>query len=365
MKLKIYLIVGARPNFMKSAPLIRELHKHDDKFVTKLIHTGQHYDKNLSQLFFDQLKMPKPDLYLGVGSGSHAEQTAKIMIGLEQIFSGDHPDLVVVFGDVNSTLATAIVAAKLNIKLSHVEAGLRSFDNTMPEEINRIVTDRLSDLLFVTEQSGLDNLVHEGVDKSKIFFTGNIMIDSLVANMDFARKSDILYKLGLKSREYVAVTMHRPANVDTPEMLKKLVHVLTEISGKIPVIFPCHPRTMKNLQAFGFADLTDGDRLKITEPLGYIDFLKIQSEARFVLTDSGGVQEETTFLKIPCLTLRENTERPVTVDIGSNTLIGLHPDKIIPAADKILSGQYKSGNIPELWDGRTAGRIVKILLEKL
>jgi len=318
-KFKIVLVVGARPNFMKSAPLMRELQQNTDFFETVLIHTGQHYDYKLSQLFFDELKMPRPDLYLGVGSGSHAEQTASLLIELEKAFMNLSPDLVVVFGDINSTMAAAIVAAKLCIRLAHVEAGLRSFDHTMPEEINRIVTDRLSNYLFVSEPSGLKNLESEGVPKEKVFFTGNIMIDSLVSNLEVAAKSKILERLTLQPENYVTMTMHRPANVDDRESLEALMKGIGIISERMPVVFPCHPRTAKRMQEFGLAaNQNGGNGLHLIEPLGYLDFLKLQSNSRLVLTDSGGIQEETTYLGIPCLTMRENTERPATVDIGSN-----------------------------------------------
>ena len=362
-KHKICLVVGARPNFMKSAPLMRELLANSDSFDTKLLHTGQHYDHALSQLFFDELKMPKPDIYLGVGSGSHAEQTGKIMIELEKSFGEMQPDLVVVFGDINSTLAAAVVTAKMCIKLAHVEAGLRSFDNTMPEEINRIVTDRLSHYLFVSEDSGIINLKNEGVSDDKVFYTGNIMIDSLVANLEIAKKSDILEKLGLTPGTYIAMTMHRPANVDEEDKLRELFEYIIEVSEKMPIVFPCHPRTKKRLEDFGIAGNAKG--LKMIEPLGYLDFLKLQSNANFVLTDSGGVQEETTYLKIPCITMRENTERPSTVDIGSNIIVGVNPKNIKDAAMRTINGERKKGDIPRLWDGKTAGRIVQLMKEHL
>lgn len=362
---KIVLVVGARPNFMKSAPLMRALGKYSDKFETVLIHTGQHYDHKLSQLFFDELKMPKPDIYLGVGSASHAEQTARIMTGLENELIELKPDLVIVFGDVNSTLATSVVTSKLWIKLGHVEAGLRSFDHTMPEEINRIVTDRLSDYLFVSEQSGLTNLKAEGVPDGKVFFTGNIMIDSLVSNLEVANKSDILSRLGLQPKEYIAMTMHRPANVDSPDILKSIIEGIKKISQRIPVVFPCHPRTKNRIQEFGLVESSESGNLKIIEPMGYLDFLKLQAESRLVLTDSGGIQEETTYLQIPCITMRENTERPATVDVGTNIIVGTDPVRITESVMAALDGKGKKGAIPELWDGQTAGRIVDILREKL
>jgi UDP-N-acetylglucosamine 2-epimerase (non-hydrolysing) len=361
---KIVLVVGARPNFMKSAPLMRALSQYPDKFETVLIHTGQHYDHKLSQLFFDELKMPKPNIYLGVGSGSHAEQTARIMTGLENELIELRPDLVVVFGDVNSTLATSVVTSKLWIKLAHVEAGLRSFDNTMPEEINRIVTDRLSDYLFVSEPSGLANLKAEGVPDDKVFFTGNIMIDSLVSNLEVANKSDILKRLDLAAQGYIAMTMHRPANVDSPEILRSIIDGVKKISERIPVVFPCHPRTRNRIEEFGLMDADEGTNLRIIEPLGYLDFLKLQAESRLVLTDSGGIQEETTYLQIPCITMRENTERPATVDIGTNIIVGTDPEKITSSVMSALDGKGKQGAVPELWDGKTAERIVGILLDE-
>ncbi len=362
---KIVLVVGARPNFMKSAPLMKELAKHTDRFETVLIHTGQHYDHKLSQLFFDELKMPKPNIYLGVGSGSHAEQTAKIMTAMESELMSSKPDLVVVFGDVNSTLATSVVTSKLWLKLAHVEAGLRSFDNTMPEEINRIVTDRLSDYLFVSEKSGLENLKSEGVPDDKVFFTGNIMIDSLVSNLEVARKSDILERLSLKPQEYIAMTMHRPANVDNRDILESIMSGVVEISKRMPIVFPCHPRTRKRIEEFGLTDESMGGNVKVVEPLGYLDFLKLQADCKMVLTDSGGIQEETTYLQIPCVTMRENTERPATVDVGTNVITGTDPKIFTEAALRAIDGKGKKGSIPDLWDGKTAGRIVDVLLEKL
>lgn len=303
---KITLIVGARPNFMKSAPLLKQFQLHPEKFETSLVHTGQHYDYELSQLFFEQLKMRKPDIYLDVGSGSQAFQTARIMIKVEELLIEQKPDLVIVFGDVNSTMAAAIVAAKLCIDIAHVEAGLRSFDNTMPEEINRIITDRLSQYLFVTEESGIRNLQNEGMADSRIFFAGNIMIDSLINNIEEARKSNILKELSLKPKEYATLTLHRPVNVDDEVTLKKIFAILAEIGKRISIVFPCHPRTQNKLKEFGLLNNINKDALKIIEPIGYLDFLKLQSESKFVLTDSGGIQEETTYLRIPCVTLREN-----------------------------------------------------------
>ncbi len=365
MTKKIIIIVGARPNFIKSAPLLKQLQLHPDKFETMLVHTGQHYDYKLSRVFFEQLKMRKPDVYLGVGSGSHAAQTARIMMKTEELMIKNKPDLVIVMGDVNSTMAAAIVAAKLCVEVAHIEAGLRSFDNTMPEEINRVVTDRLSRYLFVTEESGIRNLKNEGAADSGIFFTGNIMIDSLINNFEEAGKSEILDELSLKPEEYATLTLHRPSNVDDEVTLKKICTILAEISESIPIVFPCHPRTHGKLREFGLFDNINKDALKITEPIGYLDFLRLQSQSKFALTDSGGIQEETTYMNIPCLTLRENTERPVTVETGSNTLTGIDKIKIFDSVDRIMAGKYKTGKIPELWDGETAKRIVDILIKKL
>jgi UDP-N-acetylglucosamine 2-epimerase (non-hydrolysing) len=361
MRRKIDLVVGARPNFMKAAPLLKELGRHPDQFQPRLIHTGQHYDPKMSKLFFDDLGMEPPDVFLGVGSGTHAEQTARIMVEFEKTIMANRPYLVVVFGDVNSTMAAAIVAAKLWVKIAHVEAGLRSFDNQMPEEINRIVTDRLSDYLFVTEESGLKNLKAEGVPSDRIFFTGNIMIDSLVASLEACKKSTVLADLGLVPGEFVCMTLHRPSNVDNPQKLRELIELILKIAVRTPVVFPCHPRTHKEMEHLGLFERIDADRLKIIEPLGYLDFLRLQSSCKFVLTDSGGIQEETTYLQIPCITMRESTERPVTVDVGSNVLTGPYPDKVLEAVDLILCGKHKHGKIPELWDGRTAIRIREIL----
>lgn len=348
---------------MKAAPLLRELSKQADKIKAVLIHTGQHYSPKLSQLFFDDLKMPKPDVYLNVGSSSHAQQVADIMIELEKIWIEAPPDLVIVFGDINSTMAAAIVAAKQGIKLAHVEAGLRSFDSDMPEEINRIVTDRLSDYLFVSEQSGMDNLAAEGVSDSKVFYTGNIMIDSLVHSLEACKQTTILDDLSLTPGEYAVMTMHRPSNVDDTDQLRKLLAVISELSRQIPMIFPCHPRTQKEMGEMVPLEEFPDSQLKIIEPVGYLEFLRLQSEAKYVLTDSGGIQEETTYLGIPCITIRKNTERPATVDIGTNVLTGPDPEKIRSEVGRVLNGQPKKGKIPKYWDGQTATRIVKHMIE--
>lgn len=363
--IKIVNVVGARPNFMKIAPIQREManYKH---IKPLLVHTGQHYDERMSKLFFDDLEMPKPDIYLNVGSASHAVQTAKIMMEFEQVLLEHKPHLVVVVGDVNSTAACSLVAVKLGIKVAHVEAGLRSFDRTMPEEINRLLTDAISDFLFVTEQSGLVNLKREGIPDSKVHFVGHVMIDSLIHFAEKAEQSNILETLHLNSTEFALITLHRPGNVDNKESFIKLLNAFEVIEKELPILFPIHPRSQKMIAEFGLQDKVDRMKnLRLMEPLGYLDFMKLLHHARLVLTDSGGIQEETTYLGIPCLTMRENTERPVTVEIGSNTLVGSDFQKIISEAQKILKGQTKQSSVPPLWDGKAAQRIVKILDEGL
>lgn len=360
---KIVMVVGARPNFMKAAPLYNELKKYPDYFEPLIIHTGQHYDDNMSRFFFEDLKLPKPDLHLGAGSGSHAVQTARIMVDLEKELLQINPDLVIVFGDINSTLATAVVTSKIHLKLAHVESGLRSFDNSMPEEINRIVTDRLADLLFVTEPVGVENLKNEGVADSKIFLCGNIMIDSLKQQIKAAQNSTILSDLKLNKKNYLALTLHRPANVDDKETLSEIIKLLNELAYTMPVVFPCHPRTKKNIEHFGINSFHED--LKFIEPLGYLDFLKLMENAALVISDSGGVQADTTYLNVPCLTLRETTEQPATIEYGTNTLCGTDIEKIKSEFNKVVTGNYKSGSLPELWDGRTAERIVEIIREKI
>ena len=350
---------------MKAAPLINQLEKESDYCEIVLIHTGQHYDYNLSQLFFEDLKIPESDIYLGIGSGSHAVQTAQVMVALERELLSLKPDLVIVFGDINSTLATAVVTSKLGIKLAHVEAGLRSFDNRMPEEINRIVTDRLADLHFVTEQAGVDNLINEGIQKDNIYLCGNIMIDSLAKSLKRLDESTILDKLSLHQKEYVSVTMHRPSNVDNKQKLTKFLSLLNELSQKLPVVFPCHPRTKKMIEEFELGNLISSGQFYLVEPLGYLDFLKLLKNSKFVITDSGGIQGDTTYLKVPCLTIRSNTEQPVTIDIGSNSLCGDDVELLHQKIDEILLGVYKKGDIPKFWDGKTAERIVEIIKKSL
>ncbi len=350
---------------MKIAPIHR-LMQISKNIEPILVHTGQHYDQKMSKIFFDDLEMPEPQIYLGVGSGSHAEQTGKVMIELEKIALKLKPDLVLVVGDVNSTLAASLVAAKLHIPIAHVEAGLRSFDRNMPEEINRIVTDSVADFLFVTEESGRKNLLTEGVSDGKIFFVGNVMIDSLLHFQKKAKNSNILNLLKLKHKSYALVTLHRPSNVDSQKSIVKILSAFEKIEKKIPIVFPIHPRTKKMIEQMDLEDrVTSMQNFKLVEALGYLDFLHLMDNAAFLLTDSGGIQEETTVLGIPCVTLRENTERPVTVDLGTNVIVGMDTEKIINESSKILSGTFKKGQIPPLWDGKTAKRIIEIIENKL
>ena len=379
--MKILNIVGARPNFVKIAPLIREMQKYSD-LSSVLVHTGQHYDVKMAGQFFQDLQIPEPDISLEVGSGSHAYQTAEVMKRLEPVLAMERPDLVLVVGDVNSTLAAALTAAKLCIPVAHIEAGLRSLDRTMPEEINRLVTDTVSEYLFVSEESGRQNLLREGVAESKIHFVGNVMIDSLEASRRSWECSDIHNRFGLKRGEYGIVTLHRPSNVDDALTLQGLTEALTIIATHLPVIFPMHPRTTARITEFGlqkhFQSLvphsafciphltpnTLHPQLYCLDPLGYLDFMALVADARLVLTDSGGLQEETTALGIPCLTLRENTERPVTVTHGTNRVVGMSPEKIVQEACKVLTDSTQVSVRPPLWDGRTSQRIVAILREQ-
>lgn len=370
IKRKVILVAGARPNFIKIAPLMHEFERHKHLFNTLLVHTGQHYDFEMSEKFFKDLNIPKPNYFLNVGSASHATQTAKIMVAFEKVLLKVTPNLVVVVGDVNSTLACAIVASKLNIRIAHVEAGLRSFDRTMPEEINRIVTDSLSDYLFVSEESGLMNLKAEGVNSKKVYFVGNIMIDTLLSKMNIITKSNILNSLPMRDKTnklelktYAVLTLHRPANVDSNESLTKIYNILKTISQKTKIIYPIHPRTKKMIKKHNFLKKFELlSNLVMVKPLGYIDFIKLTKDSKFVLTDSGGIQEETTFLKVPCLTMRDNTERPVTIEKGTNCLVGRNKSRIIRHVDYILNNSYKRSQIPKLWDGKTAKRIVRIII---
>jgi UDP-N-acetylglucosamine 2-epimerase (non-hydrolysing) len=362
MKIRIVNVVGARPNFMKMAPLMTEYARHRDRFDPVLVHTGQHYDDNMSKLFFEQLDLPKPDVHLGVGSGSQAGQTARVMIELEKLLVADRPDLVMVVGDVNSTMAAAIVAAKLCIPVAHVEAGLRSFDRTMPEEINRMVTDALSDYCFTSCADAGENLLREGVAKEKVFFVGNVMIDTLLKLRDKSRQSNIAKELKFGS-EYGYVTLHRPSNVDSKKVLAEILSALDAVQKQLPLAFPVHPRTQARLKEFGYWDeIVRWPNLRIVGPLGYLDSLCLMAGAKLVLTDSGGIQEETTVLGVPCLTVRENTDRPVTVTEGTSILVGTTQARIVSEAQKILEGHHKSGRIPKYWDGKAAERIIQCLL---
>lgn len=363
--MKILNIVGARPNFMKVAPLHR-VFEQSEHLESKIIHTGQHYDERMSDIFFRQLEMPEPHVYLGIGSGTHAQQTARIMTAFEEVVLDEQPDLVLVVGDVNSTLACSLVAAKLHIPVAHVEAGLRSGDRRMPEEINRIVTDNLSDYLFVTEQSGLDNLRKEGIPDEKVFFVGNVMIDSLVQFREKAAQTTLLDDLALAPSSYVLTTMHRPSNVDHEAGLQAVLETLERIAALCAVVFPIHPRTRQRFHDFGLHERLHAiDALQLLEPLGYLDFLRLMENAAVVVTDSGGIQEETTFLNVPCLTLRETTERPVTISLGTNELMPLEPDHIARRVADLLEAEQRAGQPPPLWDGQAAGRIAKVLEQKM
>lgn len=363
---EIHLIVGARPNFMKMAPLYDELSLHSDKFQAMLIHTGQHYDEKMSKLFFQDLGMPEPHAYLNVGSGTHGQQTARIIERYEEyVLNGNRPDLVVVAGDVNSTIACALVAKKLHIPVAHLEAGLRSYDDRMPEEINRLLTDKISDLLLTPSEDGNANLIREGIDPAKIHFVGNIMIDSLVKHRVKAEESSIFKELGIAEHApYVLVTLHRPSNVDEVSGLKMLLDAFAELGKHIKIVFPMHPRTSKNIELLGLKSLLERiPNLTITDPIGYLDFMKLQMHSRLILTDSGGIQEESTFFGVPCLTLRENTERPITIIEGTNQLVPLDSQNIIEYSKRILSGDTKKGSVPKYWDGKTAERVVQVVDE--
>lgn len=366
--MKIINVVGARPNFMKMAPIIEQMNRHPEKIEHILVHTGQHYDEKMSKAFFDDLGMPKPDIDLGVGSGSHAEQTAKIMISFEKVCLKEKPDLIVVVGDVNSTVACTITAKKLGIKVAHVEAGLRSRDMAMPEEINRLCTDILCDYLFTTDYLANENLIAEGISGDKIVFVGNVMIDTLLKHCDVVKELRVIDKMGLRRGEYAVLTLHRPSNVDDPETLKDILGALDKIGQELPIVFPIHPRTRKMVERnelmHFFSNELKSCGILLIEPLSYLDFLHLCMHAKMVLTDSGGLQEETTVLGIPCITLRHNTERPVTCEIGTNVIVGNDPEKILTAAFSVLDGKGKKGNIPQKWDGKSARRIVDHLLKE-
>jgi UDP-N-acetylglucosamine 2-epimerase (non-hydrolysing) len=353
-------VVGARPNFMKVAPVFRALMKVPG-IRQILVHTGQHYDRNMSQVFFQELDLPTPHVNLGVGSGTQSWQTAQIMMRLEPVVLEQRPDWVVVYGDVNSTLGAALVCAKLGVKLAHVEAGLRSFDRSMPEEVNRVLTDQVADLLFTPSEDAETNLLREGIGREKIHFVGNVMIDTLMRLLPRVEENHTLEKLSLEPGGFALVTLHRPSNVDEEKSLKSILQTLEKISDHVPIVFPIHPRTRERLAPLGL--VAANGRLRLTEPLGYLDFLALQKNARLVITDSGGIQEETTFLGIPCLTVRENTERPVTVQKGTNVLVGKDMARLLRKTLAVLEGRFKKGAVPDLWDGRAAERIAGIILD--
>ena len=360
----VVCVVGARPNFMKMAPILRAFAAHQPPIPTLLLHTGQHYDKDMNDRLFVDLRLPHPDINLEVGSGSHAVQTAEVMRRFEPVLDERKPSCILVVGDVNSTLACTLVGVKKAIPVVHVEAGLRSYDRGMPEEINRVLTDQVADRLYTTERSALENLQREGIDAARVHFVGNVMIDSLLSNRELARApAATLTALGLDAgllsapQGFAVVTLHRPSNVDRPETLRPLLEVLREVSEKIPLVFAMHPRTRANIDRFGLADLVAGASIAVLPPQGYLEMLGLMASARLVLTDSGGLQEETTALGIPCLTIRENTERPITVEQGTNTMVGADPVAIMRGVDDVLAGRGKSGRNPEFWDGRAAERI--------
>jgi UDP-N-acetylglucosamine 2-epimerase (non-hydrolysing) len=364
---KLILVAAARPNFMKVAPIIHAILTHNDgvkdggSLAWRLVHTGQHYDPNMSEIFFRELGIPAPNINLGVGSGSHAEQTAGILVKFEAVCREELPDWVVVVGDVNSTLACTLVCSKLGVRVAHVEAGLRSHDRSMPEEINRIVTDALADLLLTPSADANENLRREGVPETKIELVGNVMIDSLLANLDKARNCGAVERLGLQPRDFVYVTLHRPSNVDDPTILKAILNELKRLSQQVPVIFPMHPRTRKMCSQFGLC-LNHSAGLKVLEPIGYHDSVCLTERARLVLTDSGGLQEESTFFRTPCLTLRPNTERPVTITMGSNKLTTV--EQLSADIDKLMDGPREFGIVPPLWDGKTSERILNSILAR-
>lgn len=361
--MKIMIIVGARPNYMKAAPIIKQMRRFDDFLEPIIVHTGQHYDRMLSGQIMSELGMPQPDIYLGVGSGTHAEQTANTMLEFERTLMGDPPHLAVVFGDVNSTLACALVAAKCKILIAHVEAGLRSSDMSMAEEINRVLTDRISDFLFPSESAAFQNLMNEGFDAGSVFYVGNTMIDSLTDRFAEAQARPYPENIDLRPKDYVLLTLHKPENVDDSKIFKSIIGAIGSFSGEMPVVFPAHPRTKLNIDKFGLSPYLERAGVKLIGPTGYLDFLKLESEAVLVMTDSGGVQEETTFLNVPCLTLRETTERPVTTIEGTNTLVGQFPERIAAEAERILSGNIKEGSRPKYWDGEASKRIVETFIK--
>lgn len=363
--MKIMNVVGARPNFMKIAPIHRAFSAHDS-IDSKILHTGQHYDEKMSDIFFNQLELPKPDFYLGIGGGSHTYQKANVMLAFEKILLEEKPDVVLVVGDVNATAACSIVAVKMGVKTVHIEAGLRSGDRSMPEEINRMITDAISDDLFVTEHSGLVNLAKEGVNDSIVHYVGNVMIDSLIHFRNKSKKETILEDLGVVNSNYVLMTMHRPHNVDNEKSLNDIISIIEYISKTKTVVFPLHPRTKNNLDKFDFYKKVESlENVKLTGPQGYLQFLKLMDNAFMIITDSGGIQEETTYLQVPCLTFRDTTERPVTIELGTNILMkDLNPETVSSQYDEILNGKVKKGVVPPLWDGKASERIREILLKK-
>lgn len=364
--LKVIIVAGARPNFMKIAPIVAAMKRRAAEFQPFIVHTGQHYDEAMSEAFFRDLGLPAPDVYLGVGSGTHAAQTAAVMTAFEPVAVNEKPDWVVVVGDVNSTLACAIVCAKLQIKVAHVEAGLRSRDRTMPEEINRLLTDQIADLLLTPSRDGDANLRAEGIPETRIRFVGNVMIDSLMMQLERARASEVLANLDLAEEKYAVLTLHRPSNVDEQHAFVRILDALAQIADRLPIVFPAHPRTRKMIDELGLAPrVANIPNLRLIDPVGYLDFLRLMSGARLVLTDSGGIQEETTVLGIPCITLRENTERPITLEMGTNTIAGTDTKKIVAAAERALANPPDKGNlrVPEYWDGQAADRILNALSE--
>jgi UDP-N-acetylglucosamine 2-epimerase (non-hydrolysing) len=360
--IKVINVVGARPNFMKVAPIVEVMKRREREFTPLVVHTGQHYDAAMSDAFFNDLNLPKPDLYLSVGSASHAAQTAAVMERFEPVVIAEQPDWVLVVGDVNSTLACALVCAKLGVRVAHVEAGLRSRDRTMPEEINRLLTDQIADLLLTPSADANENLLAEGIPEARIRLVGNVMIDSLYKHLDHSRQSPIKDQLGLKEKSYAVLTLHRPVNVDEPATFARILDALERISEQLPIIFPVHPRTRKTIAQHGLGErVAQLSNLRLIDPLGYFDFLSLYSSARLVLTDSGGIQEETSVLGIPCLTLRENTERPITVTMGTNKIVGTDVEKIVGAASAALGETTKPANSIPMWDGHAAERIVAAL----
>ena len=359
-KMKIILVAGARPNFMKVAPVLARMKQYPDKFEPLLCHTGQHYDKNMSDVFFRDLGMDKPDIALGVGSGTHAHQTAAIMTAFEKAVEQHRPDWILVVGDVNSTVACSMVAAKTGVKIAHLEAGLRSFDRSMPEEINRLLTDQISDLLLIPSPDARENLLREGIAEDKIAFVGNIMIESLINSEKKIAASHIHSKLSVTPGNYALLTLHRPANVDSRKEFIAILEAVSHVGAHVPVVFPAHPRTRKMIKEFEVPQ----NGFKVIDPVGYHDFLALQKHAKLVLTDSGGIQEETTFFKVPCITIRNNTERPVTITQGTNILAGTDPEKIRHKAEAVINGEYKQGIVPEKWDGEVSERVARALIKK-